>query len=216
MTFRTDVTIDWIASPRVVEVAEPSTEITIQDLYDTTAILQARVYNTVFDPIVSAGGKESLGGGVQVGVTLTLQNAQLKFEDRLTNTRCEVRGGNLVAVDGVGAEIDPTAFSAFVNAVIAQSSSATLIDTATSLAETTALAGTTASSILTGLTEADDFYSGSSVHVIDGGNEAVRKIDTYLQVNGELILDTDLPFTPTVGSRVLIQPKHETPGGRVE
>ena len=215
MSFRSDVTIDWSVSPRIIEVAQPSTEITIQDLYDTTSILQSRVYNTPFPKIVSAGGKEDLEDGAFVGITLTLQDAQVKFEDRVSNTRTKVTGGNLVAVSSSGTSLDATAFSSFVNAIIAQSSSPTLVSATASLAEATAFAGTTALSIRTGLTEGDDFYSCSSVHVIDGSNEAVRKIDTYLQLNGELILDTPLPFTPTVGSRVLILPEHESPGGSI-
>lgn len=82
MPFRSDITVAWNLSPRVVTVAAPSVEVTIQDLYDTLRILEARVYNNTRDSIISAGGKEPLGGGVLVGLTATLRNAILAFEPR--------------------------------------------------------------------------------------------------------------------------------------
>jgi len=201
MAFRSDINVNWELSPRLIEVEAPSVEVTIQDLYDTLRILEARVENTAYDSIISAGGKEELGGGVLVGVTATLQNARLGFEDRpssftsgtatagtgarvivdsgatfitdgvvvddlvrndtqdgwstvlrvdsetqLTVTsltppgpwasgdnytiwhviQCNVSGGNLVAVDDVGAEINSIYPTGFVQVVRTSSSSATL------------------------------------------------------------------------------------------
>lgn len=34
MPIRGDITIDWAVSPRIIEVVAPSTELTVQDLYD--------------------------------------------------------------------------------------------------------------------------------------------------------------------------------------
>jgi type 1 fimbria pilin len=130
MAFRTDLSVDWTMSPRIAEIATPSTTITIQDLYDTLAILQARVYNLAYPIVVAAAGKETLRTGVFVGVTLTLQDCQLKFADRGINTRCTVTDGNLVAVDNVGAPLEATDFSTQVNVITEQSTSAALIDAA--------------------------------------------------------------------------------------
>lgn len=128
MTVRNDLTVDWFASPRIITVAAPSTEITIQDLLDTCRELEDDVYNMVYDPLASAAGKENLGGGVRVGITLTLLNAVLAFEARPgpTYVQCRVAGGNLVAVDGYGDDISPIYPTAFTQVLTTASSSATL------------------------------------------------------------------------------------------
>ena len=84
MVVRTDVTVDFLVSPRLIEVAAPSVEITIQDLYDTLREIEDEIQNLDDDFLISAGGKEPLGGGVLVGITSTLNNAQLLFEARRT------------------------------------------------------------------------------------------------------------------------------------
>ena len=82
MAVRTDITVNFLVSPRLVEVAAPSTEVTIQDLYDTLREIEDDIQNLDDDFLISAGGKEPLGGGVLVGVTAELNNAQLLFETR--------------------------------------------------------------------------------------------------------------------------------------
>ena len=84
MAFRSDVIVDWSVSPRIVTVQAPSTEITIQDLLDTLRELEQEMANIIFNSIISAAGKEALGGGVTVGITATLLDAQVAFEARLT------------------------------------------------------------------------------------------------------------------------------------
>jgi len=71
-----------------------------------------------------------LGGGVAVGITSTLQNAQLAFAARLgpTYIQCIVSGGNIVAVDANGDPISPIFPTAFTQVVIAASSSAVSTD----------------------------------------------------------------------------------------
>jgi hypothetical protein len=91
MTERTDLTVYWELSPRLIEVADPSTEIVIQDLQDTLRSNskqagEGNLDNMDDDQIVDAAGKENLGGGKEVGITQTLQNAQLAFESRITPT----------------------------------------------------------------------------------------------------------------------------------
>lgn len=128
MAVRTDITVDWESSPRIVTVLSPSTEVTIQDLHDTLAYLEQLPLNMDDDQIVSSSGKENLGGGVQVGVTLTLLDAQLAFEARPgpDYVQCSVSGGNLVAVDANGADISSIYPTAFTQVVVTSSSSATL------------------------------------------------------------------------------------------
>jgi hypothetical protein len=128
MSFRADITVNWGVSPRIITVASPSVEVTMQDLYDTLRTLEAQQVATDDPPIVSGAGKENLGGGVKVGLTITLLNARLAFEARSgpSYTQCNISGGNLVAVDDLGADINPVEPTAFTQIVLANSSSATL------------------------------------------------------------------------------------------
>lgn len=85
MTVRDDFTVDWTKSPRIITIAAPSTEITMQDLVDTIRTIEERLENIDEDALLSAAGKEDLGGGVRVGITATLQNAKIAFESRTSS-----------------------------------------------------------------------------------------------------------------------------------
>lgn len=85
MTVRGDITIDFGESPRIIRVAAPSTELTVQDLVDTMRALEDDALNIDDEFMISAAGKEALGGGVLVGITATLNDAQVQFEERLTS-----------------------------------------------------------------------------------------------------------------------------------
>lgn len=126
MTVRSDLQFDWISSPRIITVLAPSTEITIQDLVDTCRVNED--LNLQYPKIINANGKDSLGGGVFVGITATLQNAVLAFEARPGPTfiQCNVQGGNLVAVDVNDDNIDPILTTAYTQVVRTSSSSSTL------------------------------------------------------------------------------------------
>lgn len=128
MAFRSDVSVDWESSPRIITVASPSTEITIQDLHDTCRDLESRLENLDDDILITSAGKEDLGGGVSVGITATLLNALLAFQDRPSPTyvQCRVAGGNLVALDANGlTQSTPIQPTAFTQVVVTASSSAT-------------------------------------------------------------------------------------------
>lgn len=84
MTTRPDVEIDFIPSPRVAEVAEPSTEFIAQDIVDTLRIREESFRGQSEDKLVNASGKEDLGGGVSVGITVELQDTLVAFEGRTT------------------------------------------------------------------------------------------------------------------------------------
>lgn len=82
---RPDVNVDFQPSPRTVEVSAPSVELTIQDLVDSLRVTEDSFSEGLsFDKLIDAAGKEPLGGGVKVGITATLQNAQVSFESRTT------------------------------------------------------------------------------------------------------------------------------------
>jgi hypothetical protein len=83
MAERSDVHVEWWRSPRVIVVEAPSTTISLQDLVDTIRGLQEPILDALDDKrLIDAGGKEELGGGSLVNITVTLQNAQLAFEQR--------------------------------------------------------------------------------------------------------------------------------------
>jgi len=81
---RDDVTVELTTSPRVAEVSAPSQEITMQDLVDTLRDIEASFQGTSYEKLLNASGKEDLGGGVQVGITVALQNLLLAFQARTT------------------------------------------------------------------------------------------------------------------------------------
>jgi hypothetical protein len=132
MAVLSSISVDWAQSPRVITVASPVLSVSVQDLYDTLRDLEDEPVNMSFGHLISAGGKETLDAalGSAVGITATLLNAVLKFEDRGSPTICKVPGGNLVAVDDMLADINPVAFSTNVLVIIAQSASPTSITTA--------------------------------------------------------------------------------------
>lgn len=128
MAIRNDVVIDWNQSPRIITVQAPSTAISMQDLIDTLRFKEASTEAMDNPPIVDASGKENLGGGTKVGLTIKLLNAKVAFEARFGPdwVLCSLDGGNLVAVDAVGADMDARHPTAFVTIDRTSSASATL------------------------------------------------------------------------------------------
>jgi len=114
---------------KVITVLAPDTEITIQNLLNSIREYEDELSSMDIPIIVSCAGKEPLGGGVAVGLTLTLlDDWQLAFEARSgpDYIQCTVAGGNIVAVNILGS-IYPTAFT---QVLITASSSATQSDLA--------------------------------------------------------------------------------------
>ena len=111
MATRSDVSIDYQPSPRVVEVAAPSTELTVQDLVDTVRVSEeAFTQGLSFDKLIDAAGKEDLGGGVLVGITANLQDAQVSFEPRRTPAvTSTVTTGSGAGINGLQTFVDTSA-----------------------------------------------------------------------------------------------------------
>ena len=132
MTIRSDITINWGVSPRIIEVAAPSTELTVQDLYDTLRSLGAEAIDE--PEIIDGSGKEVLSATEAVGLTVKLLNAKVKFEDRTEPVDCDIYGGNLVALDVNESPMSPIQYAENVTVSYAKSSSATLVQAAEILA----------------------------------------------------------------------------------
>ncbi len=110
---------------QVISISDDITDITIQGLLNAIREYEDEVTNMEIGKIVNAAGKEPLGGGVLVGITITLlENWQVAFAARTgpTYVQCTITGGNLVATNSSGA-IYPTAFT---QVVTTSSASATL------------------------------------------------------------------------------------------
>lgn len=116
-----------------IHVVDGVSEITCQEIYDACRLFEAEVSRTAYETVCVASGKESLGGGKQVGLTLTLINDwRLHFGDYagpdiIVKT---VSGGNLLAQNQY--QNVPVAPSTFTTVVIAQDTSASTVEVPTS------------------------------------------------------------------------------------
>ena len=129
MTVRSDVTIDWTTSPRIITVAAPSTAITVQDLSDTIRALEGNRVVAMSRPyVLDNEGKFDLGTKL-TGISLRLVNAKLAFEARPGPTwaECTVTGGNLAAVNDLGAAVWPIYFTDYTSVTFESDVSAALI-----------------------------------------------------------------------------------------
>ncbi len=82
MAERDDITIVQDVTPRYAEIASPSTEIVMQDYVDTLRVAEDDFQNMSFPFLINASGKEDLGGGTLVAITVQEQNLQLAFQQR--------------------------------------------------------------------------------------------------------------------------------------
>jgi len=123
------MTIEFDKINQLIIIKKPDVEIVCQDLINAIRDYEDDLLSFDVAKIANANGKDDLGGGVLVGITLTLLNWRLQFEARTELegwTICKVSGGNLVAVDENGDGMYQIAPSAYVNVILANSSSATL------------------------------------------------------------------------------------------
>jgi hypothetical protein len=103
----------------------PDTDVTIQQIVDDVRVWESELWNEQVEDFIDPSGKQDLGGGVYVGITLKFRYGwRLQFEDRPGPawSICNVNAGNLVG-DGYF----PLKESTFIDTVIAQSTSAALL-----------------------------------------------------------------------------------------
>lgn len=75
------------------------------------------------------------------------------------------------------------------------------------------ISGSTATSIRTDLNQADDYWDGHIVTVVLASGPVARRINGYLNTNGELILLEDLPAIPVAGDQIFIRASHKSNAG---
>ncbi len=129
------ISVDYIASPRIITLDLPDTTVTIQALLDLIRASETNILNMAFDRLATAEGKTGIGLGEFTGITLTLKDAKFQFADRPgpTDVQCLVTGGNLVSDDdGEPAIIraNPIEQSLFVQGNYARSVSPSLVTSA--------------------------------------------------------------------------------------
>jgi len=123
------VSLSFDKPNKIITVLAPDTEITMQELVNLVRDWEDELDNMEMYKVLDASGKQDLGGGVLVGITVTLLDWKLKFQDRAgpSYTLCNVTGGNLVRYDTVaetyGNPIEP---ASYVTVTLTASSSATL------------------------------------------------------------------------------------------
>lgn len=152
MSILSEITIDWEVSPRIITVDASLNELNLQDLLDTLRNAEAQPANMDDIYIIDGSGKEPLGGGVYVALTVQLNNAKVAFETRPGPSweQCTITGGNLVAVDTSLNEMSPIEPTMYTQVVMASSSSATLIEDASNGSDLTAeeIANTTVNKMI--------------------------------------------------------------------
>lgn len=109
----------------IITIPAPDTSITIQELIDEIRDAEDEVLAMSYGHIADAYGKQDLGNGVKVGITLVLLSPwRIAFEARTgpDTVSCRIDGGNLVG----GLDGNPIAPTAFTQVTMANSSSATI------------------------------------------------------------------------------------------
>ena len=132
MSIISGVTVNWALSPRIINIPAPygetGSEVTVENLNDTLQDIEDDEEGIVFQRLRDASGKEELGGGLLVGLTIKLINAKVRFANRSSPTICKVIGGNLIAVSGDNQPMYPVEYSTNVLSGVAVSTSAALVD----------------------------------------------------------------------------------------
>jgi len=121
------VAISFDRVNKLIIVASPTTEVTVQELVNEIRDFEDEQINMDLAQIAYASGKDDLGGGDAVGITLKISDDwRVMFEARNGPefTLCKISGGNTIADNVYGNS--PVKASAYTAVLIAQSSSPTI------------------------------------------------------------------------------------------
>lgn len=96
-----NITVKWVDAGITNEIHLQNTiaDILVQDLLNACRAAEASPQGVAFDSMVSASGKETLGSGVSVGITLQLLGTWKLYSTKGSGV-LTVLGGNLVKPDG--------------------------------------------------------------------------------------------------------------------
>jgi hypothetical protein len=113
-------------SNQVISASSTATIVEVQNLINAVRYAEESSEGIQYPKIANAAGKDSLGSGISVGITLDLlPNWQLKFADRSgpSYVQCFVQEGNLVG----GLSGNPIKSSAFTQVFVIRSAASTLV-----------------------------------------------------------------------------------------
>ncbi|MEW6606076.1 MAG: hypothetical protein AB1414_01310 [bacterium] len=100
---------------KVIFIEKPTTEVSIQELINTIRDFEDNPEGMNVKTFINAAGKQDLGSGVKVGITLELTNnwrIQFEARDGPDYVACKVYGGNLVATNDYNNNpIKPSAYT---------------------------------------------------------------------------------------------------------
>ena len=102
------------SDPRIMFIPNSVDDATVSDLIDTFAARQADLNNLIFAPMMSAGGTEELGGGIEVAKTLTNLNLQIAFKP----VRVWTSVGTITGADATGVLLTDTGANFVADAVL--------------------------------------------------------------------------------------------------
>ncbi len=120
--------IEFDHDQKLINITEPQDTLDCQALIDAIRTEEASDRGIVHPQIATASGKEDLGDGVFVGMTVNLISPwQVKFWPG--NYIAKIAGGNLVG----GISGDPVAYSAGVQVLLIQSAASTVVVTSDGL-----------------------------------------------------------------------------------
>lgn len=114
MPIITGTTVAWYLSPRVITIPVAYTDITIADLQETLLDLEDSEEGIVWPHLRETSGGEDLGGGVSVGLTMELQNAQIAFAPRTT----QISSGTVTTPQAAGTLLTDSAATFITDGVL--------------------------------------------------------------------------------------------------
>lgn len=113
-------------SNHLINITNPQNTLSCQELLNAIRTEEASATGIWHPQIATASGKEDLGSGVNVGMTVNLISPwQVKFW--AGNYIAKIAGGNLVG----GLAGDPVAYSAGVQVLLVQSAASTIVTLST-------------------------------------------------------------------------------------
>lgn len=121
-----DITVKWLdgAITEEIHVENSINDLLVQDLLDAIRAAEDSIEGTTFGQIAAASGKETLGSGVTVGLTVQLLGDWKVYSTKSTGV-FTVLGGNLVTEDG-SSPFRPNNLITYVNVL---SAAATIVTT---------------------------------------------------------------------------------------
>lgn len=123
-------TLEFDRINKNIIVKTPDTEVTVQELVNAIRDFEDEPINLDLKTLATTTGKQDLGGGVFVGITLELINDwRVKFEDRAgpSYISCRVKNGNLIAKNAYGD--NPINPSAYTQVTVESSTSSSILET---------------------------------------------------------------------------------------